>query len=139
MFPAGCGGLNKAAILSGKVTYPTPDKPVTGGAITLYPSDGRPLSAPIKWDGTFTIGEVPTGDMKVTIETESIKGLSGENLNSMPGGMKPPGGNKPIPRDTTNMPRYVKVPRRYAQLKTTPLTCKVERADPHTMDFNLTE
>ncbi len=90
MFPASCGGFNKAAILSGKVTYPTPAKPVTGGAIIVLPSDGRSLSAPIKWDGTFTIGEVPTGDMKVTIETESIMGLFGENLNSKPGGMKPP-------------------------------------------------
>lgn len=136
---AGCGGSQNAATLSGKVTYPTPDKPVTGGAITLHPSDGRPLSAPIKWDGTFTLAAVPVGDVKVTIETESIKGMSGGNPYQPSPGMKPPEGDKPIVFDTPNRPRYVKIPKKYSDPKTTTLSYKVEKTGVQTKDFNLTE
>jgi len=137
IFLAGCGAREKGATLAGKVTYPTPDKPVTGGAITLYPSSGYPLSAPIKADGTFSIRELPAGDMKVTIRTDSIKGMSGGEPNSAPAGMKPPGDNRPMPADTPNMPKFVKIPRKYGDPKTTPLTYTVEASGAQTRDFNL--
>ncbi len=75
---AGCDSASKKNLsLCGKVTYK--DQPVSGGSLTLHPADGKsqPISIPLASDGTFLVSSPPTGDMKVTIETDSVRGKTG--------------------------------------------------------------
>jgi len=72
---AGCGG--KGAKVTGKVT--TADgKPVTGGSLTFAPipsgndrTPGKPASADVQSDGSFTVDEVVVGKCKVTYTAPS--------------------------------------------------------------------
>jgi hypothetical protein len=115
----GCGAKSKTNDLSGKVTYN--GDPVTGGTVTFYPADGKgaPFSAALSREGTYTVGNLPKGKMKVTVETESLKGKTPGYR--VPGGGKLPPGTKVPEVDTSNVPVYVRVPRKYAYYKTTTL------------------
>src|SRR5436305_6259282 len=68
---AGCG--TKTAKLSGKVLFQ--GRPVPGGLVTFYPTDGRgiPASAVIGEDGAYLVNNVPVGTVKVTVSNLSLK------------------------------------------------------------------
>jgi hypothetical protein len=140
VFLVGCGKTKKESSISGKVTYG--DKPVTGGSIQLHPVEGKgqPFLITIAKDGTFSAKGAPVGEMKVTVETESIRGMTGGNpyAGQMKGGMKPPGDNKLPEMDTSNMFKYVKIPLIYAKPETTPLIWTVEPGATK-KDINLIE
>ncbi len=139
-FLAGCGGSKKNEVsLSGKVTYPTPDKLVTGGTIVLHPTDRKTPTFPIsiKPDGTFSAVGAPLGEMKVTVETESIKGMTASDPYA--GRQLPPGVEKKtvIETDTMKVPTYVPIPRKYADVKTTTVKMTIEKGK-QVKDINLT-
>jgi hypothetical protein len=73
----GCGKGNNAPVLMGKVTYN--NQPVTGGNIWLVPTappgQGKPVSylGVISSQGTYIISGAPAGEMKVVVETESLR------------------------------------------------------------------
>jgi len=56
--------------VSGQVTLD--GKPLPIGNIIFVPANGPAVSAPIK-DGAYTAPGVPTGEIKVAVETDSIK------------------------------------------------------------------
>ncbi len=68
----GCskGNMNTPAKLSGTVKYK--GSPVTGGTMTLIPEGGGAIPVVIKPDGSYVAQDLPTGNVKVIIETESM-------------------------------------------------------------------
>jgi hypothetical protein len=149
---SGCGPAKNNVVVTGKVTYK--GEPVTGGVIKLYSSDATPVPGggdssfriQIKPDGTYAASNLPTGPMKVAIETDSVKRAAGPVRNSatgLPAGVKPPSGYVPPkqePAPAANVgtqPKYVQIPARYAQPETSGLTWDVK--GPETKDFDLTD
>jgi hypothetical protein len=126
LLAAGCGLVgsgSKQAELNGKVVYN--DAPVTGGQLRFYPADGSaPVPGSINADGTFSFGGLPTGTVKVTVDTEPVKAQAAGPYR----GMKPPEGAAPPPSagGAGGTPVYVKVPRKYADPKTTDLTVELK-------------
>lgn len=139
----GCGPTNQnTSVISGKITYN--GNPVTAGTITFQPEQGPSFTRPISADGTYTNTDMPTGEFKVTIETESANpdrktptyGQGNQTSSPAPGGA-PPGGT------VTQGPaagggKYVKIPAKYADAKTSGLTVNVA-AGKQTKDFPLTD
>lgn len=148
----GCGGSKKAT-LHGKVTL-NGSTPVTGGTIKLYPEDGKgePFAGSIRPDGTYEIAGVSPGKKQVAIETESVKNSSpggaggggggggGPPTPRMPKDMKPPK-DMPMPQklelDTSNLPKYVKIPAKYANPKTSGITVEITKGKKEE-NFDLT-
>jgi hypothetical protein len=130
----GCGGSNKTATVSGKVTYN--GAPVTGGTLMFY-SEGKtePTPGPINADGTFAFGGVPTGPMKVVVETDSVKKqVAGDYMHMDK--MKPPEGKGPTGMVSTTPPVYVKIPAKYLKPDKTDLTCDV-KSGSNSFNFEL--
>jgi hypothetical protein len=116
----GCGAPTKTntAELSGKVTYN--GQPVTAGTVGLRDKDGRTYNLDILPDGTYSQTDLPPGEMKITVETESAntehKGTGGGRFaekykSNMSGAGKEGGGGT-----------YVKIPSRYNDVKKSPLS-----------------
>lgn len=99
LVPLGCG--RSTGTVTGTVSLD--GKALPAGQISFIPSSGPAVSAQIK-DGAYTVAGVPTGEVKVTVETEtiklkldamkkstapssfnpSLKGFSGKKLSEMP-------------------------------------------------------
>jgi hypothetical protein len=71
---AGCKSSSTPTVVSGKVTYN--GGPVTGGIIRFGAASGENANAiyqgTINEDGSYSVSEVPQGDMIVWIDTEAI-------------------------------------------------------------------
>ena len=65
----GCGGSGKGTV-TGKVTLD--GKPLPAGKISFVGASGKAATADIS-DGQYTATNVPTGDVKVTVQTSPIK------------------------------------------------------------------
>jgi hypothetical protein len=130
---AGCGSNKSApAKVSGKITYQ--NAPVTGGTIVFHGADGGIYSCGILADGTYEGTDLPAGDLKVTIETESI------NPNrKMPAYGGKAGTQSPKPEGaTTGGGTYVKIPPKYADKDQSGLTVTLAKGK-QTKDFTLTD
>lgn len=130
---AGCGGgKSKTLSLSGKVSYK--DQPVPGGTLTLTPSDGKtqPVKTSIGGDGSYLVTPPTVGDVKVTVETESIRGTTGPGYRNPPPGMKPPD------VDQSKLSKYKPIPRKYANVNTSDLSVNIQNG-PNTKNFDLTD
>ncbi len=142
----GCGGANPnaPASVSGSIKYK--GKPVTGGTVQYVTKEGTAYSAPIDGDGTYSISDIPVGELVVTVETESVnpdKKLAGgsgkdaakyKNMAAGQESQKPPsdrgGGNAgPAVEGTASgdKTKYVKIPESYSKAKTSPLTKTVKQ------------
>jgi hypothetical protein len=136
---AGCGPSGGAAgVVSGKVTYN--GTPLTGGTITLHPAKGGPdIPISITNEGTFTSSGVPDGEMQVSIETESLKNKHVQyDTSKMRPGVKPPGDIQLPDVDMSKQPTYMKIPPKYASVKSSGLTWTITKGD-NKQDFNLTD
>lgn len=133
VFLSGCGGkTSKVLTLSGKVTYK--DQPLGGGKLTLQPADSntQPVTTQIGADGTYLITPPGTGEMKVAIETESIRGSTGTAYKNPIPGVKVP------EVDTSKLPKYVRIPPKYAKVQTSNLSVTIEKGK-NVKDFVLTD
>lgn len=116
---------NAPASISGKVNYK--GQPLKGGKVTFHTKDAGMYTSAIDEDGTYSITDLPTGDLVVTVETESVKPKEQPTYGGGKFKMKeyrPPG----APADAGKGPdpsRYVKVPSKYSNPKTSPLTVTV--------------
>jgi hypothetical protein len=125
-FALGCGGgnPNAPANVSGSVTYK--GKPVPAGSVQYVTSDGVAYSSPLAKDGTFSISDVPVGELVIVVETDSAKEFKApkdpnterrmNHQQQRPG--SDGGGAAPEPE----APVYVKIPEKYGKAKTSPLT-----------------
>jgi hypothetical protein len=161
---AGCGGGNNNGRVEGKVTFD--GQPVTGGNVTFFTSSGAAYSANIRSDGSYSIADVPPGEMTVTVETESINpnkkppptygGGSGSGPGAGmyggkggggggPGAPKGPDG-KPYTMDKSPTPEgaapqegvYVKIPEKYASREKSGITKSVN-SGKQTIDIELSK
>ncbi len=128
----GCKDGSKTAIISGKVTYK--NAPVTGGTIQFTPAKGGPaIPGIIGADGTYSAPGVATGEMIVTVETESAKFAgSGYDMSKAPAGVD--GSKAPEIKKLA----YVEVPKKYNDKGSSPLRYEV-KGGKETKDFELTD
>jgi hypothetical protein len=119
---AGCGG-SALATVSGKVTYQ--GAALKGGKVIFVRSDGKPgATAYIGEDGVYTIDKVPAGKVTVCVETAS---LNPARFSRIPKNMNLPANAPNRPPDTEKMAkRFVPIPAKYADPKTSNLTYNVE-------------
>lgn len=123
----GCGQTSNPiapARISGKISYK--GQPIKAGVMNFYTPEGVAYSAQISKDGTYSATDIPAGELVVTVETESLsparKGgaeaalrqkMSASMVQQRPGGT---GGGTAEPEP------YIKIPNKYANPKTSPLT-----------------
>ena len=95
---------------------------------------GTPYSSSISIDGTYAISDLPTGEMAIVVETESInpaqKGSTGKDAErrmAMMGERKGPNsGGSGSGGANALQPQYVKIPEKYSKAKTSPLSYTVK-------------
>lgn len=131
----GCSGNSHApARVSGSVSYK--GQPIKAGKMQFHTPDGVAYDAQISSDGTYTATDVPVGELVITVETESLKPKAGKGKDAEKrAGMvqKPPPGvaSAPAPADY-----YIKIPEKYSNAKTSPLTLNVSRGrQVHNVDL----
>lgn len=138
----GCGGSSAGvhAKVSGKITYK--GQPIKGGKMLFVTADGTGYPATINSDGTYSATDLPTGEMIITVETESLKkskgtgGASEQRYTQMQGSMKAPAdraGGTP-----NNDELYVKIPVKYATSSTSTLTFTM-KSGRNVVSFDLTD
>jgi hypothetical protein len=155
-----CSSLKRGSV-TGAVTYK--DQPVKAGTVYFVYEQGNQYRAEIKSDGTYQFMDVPTGEVKVFVDTEPFnpeqrpqsytqkqqklaqgygKSLKEYDAKMGKGGPdnksadQPPGLSKQKKAELAKV--YVKLPKKYASEKTTPLTYTVETGR-QTKDLNLTD
>jgi hypothetical protein len=147
----GCGGGNEnphaPASVTGKVTYK--GEPVPAGLVNFIPkTQGPSATGSLSSDGTYSITDAPAGDFTVTVDTEYLnpdkktqaypgagKAGAGATSSPMPGGG---GTSSPMPGPAAVKAggKYVKIPAKYADVKQSTLTAKLN-AGKQTEDFKL--
>jgi hypothetical protein len=132
------------AKVSGMVTYK--DKPVPGGTIMFTSSDRGVYRAALDENGTYEIVDMPTGEMVITVETESLNPKTkakeygdgkGAKINAeyMAAARKM---GAPINSGATVAGRYRKIPDKYNNPKTSPLAITLE-AGRQVKNWDLTD
>jgi hypothetical protein len=120
------------AKISGRVVYQ--NKPVTGGTIMFTSGSQGVYRATLDANGAYEIVDMPTGEMVITVETES---LNPKNKAPDYGGGK---GAKmyaermaaerkrgaPIAQQAAAAGQYRKIPEKYGNPKTSPLSMTLE-------------
>jgi len=96
---------NSTLTVSGKVYLG--DKPVEAGLVTFLSEDGRIASAELGPGGQFTMKNAPTGKVYIGVDTQMVEGEKQNLLHRSKG---------------KEVLRYVGVPLRYANPKTSGLT-----------------
>jgi len=141
---SGCGqSANPVAParVSGKLTYK--NQPIKGGNMRLYAADGSSYDAIISSDGTYSSTNAPTGEVVVTVETESInphktapKSAEAQmRMKAMDMSSRRPGSQGPEVKPTDN---YIKIPEKYSNPKTSPLTLTLKNGR-QVHDIDLTD
>jgi hypothetical protein len=116
----GCG--NNATI-TGTVKYK--GNPLKGGNVSFIHSDGTTVGSPIAEDGTYTITKMRAGDVKITVETSTLKPRGGRQggASQVPAGKEAPGGYMGAGDGGKN---YVEIPTKYETPETSGLTYTVK-------------
>jgi hypothetical protein len=102
--------------------------PVSAGNITFWASDNHPYMAALKSDGSYSIGDIPVGDVKVTIEPPPPRLGPALGSSKPPEGMNMPDNMKPSGAGDAADPskvKYVPVPDKYKTAGSTPLNYTV--------------
>jgi len=136
----GCGkkNPNAAASVSGTVKYKGTALP--GGTLAFNQSGKTgSYTANIAPDGTYGVADIPSGDMVVTVETESVKpkqakGAMAAKMSKM---------MSPIPDSVKAAPppkgEYVKIPLKYSDPKSSPLKVTLKDGKNDNTNFDLTD
>lgn len=92
--------------------------------MAFHTPEGASYAAQINSDGTYNATDIPTGELVITVETESVKAEVGSAGGKDAGRrmgvaqQQPPAGvGGPAPEE-----QYIKIPSKYANPKTSPLT-----------------
>jgi hypothetical protein len=136
----GCGQKSNApAQVSGKVTYK--GQPVPGGDLAFHSQNGVAHTF-LKPDGTFDLAELPTGTMKVTVDTEFLN--TSTHRPAYPGSQGKGGSTMDPSKMQGGAPakvssgEYMKIPQKYANPNTTDLTVTIQ-AGKNSHDFVLND
>ena len=127
---AGCGPDMQKAV--GKVAVD--GVPVKDGAVTFYPvGGGRPASASVRPDGTFTLSYekvddgLPPGDYKVTIVADIWKETNKKELEAMKAAAAKQGAIEDSSMSAAGQLIHV-IPTEYNTIETTPLKESVKKS-----------
>jgi hypothetical protein len=117
------------AKVSGSVSYK--GNPVKGGTIQFYGSDGAAYSCQISPDATYSVTDIPEGELVVTVETESINparkaAVGGKDYERRMSTMQPPPPDRAPPPASQLQGFYVKIPEKYGNSKTSPVTVVIK-------------
>ncbi len=107
---AGCGGGGSKANVSGKVYYK--DAPLKGGNVTFVDSNKQSYMAEIQEDGSYSVEKIPPGEVKISVETNSLRPPNAMVLKNRPPAAEE-GGYKP-PDYAARAKRFVAIPDQYA-------------------------
>jgi hypothetical protein len=122
---AGCG--SSTGRVSGKVYEKK--TPLKGGNVTFLSADKQfGKTAEIQEDGSYTLDELPPGDMTICVETSSLNPARSTFIpkNAMPKDVAGDGDFQPTdPRAAAQ--RYVPIPARYADPETSGLKYTVQK------------
>jgi hypothetical protein len=140
---AGCSANSNApAKVAGKVTYN--GNPLPAGTITFYSEDKGDYSSALMEDGSYTISDLPAGNLMVTVETESYNpkkkgpaygGSKGAAIDKeYAEAMSKGGGQEGGHGDATK--NYVKIPAKYGGKDSSGLTVTL-KAGKQMKDFEL--
>jgi len=118
---SGCAG--GSATVKGKVYID--DKPLKGGTVSFVQEGKPPALAQIDEDGSYTALRVPTGKVKIAVETESLnKGnLADARKYEPPAGQKSPYGKR---KGAEEAARYMPIPTSYNNESTSGLELEVK-------------
>jgi hypothetical protein len=119
----GCHGKAPSGEVSGRLTVA--GVPVQFGTISFLNEQGQVATGNIE-NGAYRAIEVPTGSVKITVQSVKL---------GMPSGNPKFG---PLPSSPPQQGKFVPVPNRYTMPKTSPLQLDVV-AGPQNKDFDLTE
>jgi hypothetical protein len=129
----GCGS---SGTVSGKVTYQGED---LGGGTVLFVSPGKKTErATIAPDGSYTIANIPTGTVKIAVETASARPPDPETMRrGMP--QIPPDANLPPEAEKSmykSSPenkggKYIRIPDEYGDPDKSKLTLEVTGGNQH--------
>jgi len=126
---AGCGKPATSASVTGNVTVA--GKPVTGGMVRFYATDGRSVGGQIDSTGKYRVADAPIGENKVTVVTSHLKGTGKpDRFADM---SKPPEDALPDPQAP---PVYVEIDAAYESVDSTNLTATVTGGE-NSIDLNL--
>jgi hypothetical protein len=142
------GGCSKdsnpetAATISGTITFH--NKPLPGGTVRVYNAKdfGGAKMGVIHEDGSFSIAGVPTGDVVITVETESMNpkrkilqygGNRGQQAVSKSKDKQMQTGT---PKETGSAEKYQKIPDKYADMRKSTLKTSLS-AGSNKQDFDL--
>jgi hemoglobin len=103
-----------AAVVVGKVTYN--GQPLPGGFVLFQPEDGKTARAEIKEDGSYRADALAPGGYRVGVDTESLK-------------PKGPPEDKAKPPEAKGGPKFLPVPAKYRDPKTSGLTLTVVKGE----------
>jgi hypothetical protein len=132
---AGCNRSKTPSKVTGTVTYK--GQPVKAGNIVFHSEDMGSYPGTLSPEGTYEIVDLPAGNMTVTVETESVRpdqkttgyprGRAGkaaaiDNERLAAEGMA--GSAAAANKEAAE--RYVKIPKKYADAKTSPLKVTLE-------------
>jgi hypothetical protein len=161
---AGCSQSGAASKVTGKITYK--GQTVKAGDVYFWFEQGGQYNTAIKSDGSYQFMGLPTGNAKVLIETETFNpdqkppsytqqgkqiargmGKGFADYNATVGKGEKAGEEKKAGSASVALTKeqkealakvYVKIPRKYASEKTTPLSFTVASGS-QTKDFDLTD
>lgn len=121
----GCSKSSPApAKVSGSVTYK--GQPIKAGTMAFHTSEGVAYPAVISDDGTYSATDLPEGELVVTVDTAHLDpskksaagtGKDADRRNKMMQGRMQDG-----PPDAAKAQPYTKLPEKYSNPKTSPLT-----------------
>jgi hypothetical protein len=105
--------------VSGSLSYK--GTPIKAGSMSFVTPDGTSYSAQISTDGTYTATDLPAGEMVVIVNTEGVNPANtapkGKDAQRRMNAQQQPAANVEKPQV-----HYVKVPEKYRNAKTSPLT-----------------
>ncbi len=141
LLAAGCSSGNALAPakVSGRISYA--GKPLKAGSLRFFTAAGTPYDGQISPDGTYSAVDLPVGEAIIVVETESINPKrdpmagarktadSERRMKSMAmNQQRAPGGDAgAAPATSTAAENYVKIPEKYNNPKTSPLTITLEK------------
>jgi hypothetical protein len=134
----GCASETRPKLTGGKVAgkVTLDGKAVTGGTITLYQNNGKRVLIPIGPEGDFISPNVPVGEVRVSIETESAKmPAEAPDEIAMPKNIDPEMAKF---MEQFKKPAYVAIPKRYNDPGTSGLTITITQGK-QARDFDLTQ
>ncbi len=119
---AGCG--SSPGKIVGKVYYK--DAPLKGGNVTFVCADGQSRLAEIQEDGSYAVDKVAPGEVKISVDTSSLKPQGNIPRYQPPKGVENKSGFTP-PDFAAQAKRYVAIPKQYADAEHSGLKYTVKR------------